>query len=388
LGIGLAIGAMIILVSLYLRVLPSSVSIEAWLASLGLAGGALACAFWEPLAQFLTEHGNGEPIALLQGVSVWPTVLLRSLGIVLAIYLTWQAQRSLHNNLESIGDELRLDMTAPGSHDLRSLWTNIVAAFDYSTGNGKTAHWPRVCRAVSYSAVICLIVTLFVVPLFGNPSIPARGALAASAYFCTTFLCTLLMVFLTCFVFDATYGCLHFVRKLRRAKCKWPAETTSLFNGRLQLQEDVVRDWINLELVARRTRCIGSLIYYPFVLIALLAVTSSTAFANYPPNLSSFIAVGASLAVVIACAIVLYSEANTGRATAKHDLVNATLSAEATGPITLAASEALSKTAQQLELLLRHVDQMSEGAFGPFLAAAARQGSPIANGRFRLDSSH
>jgi hypothetical protein len=101
-------------------------------------------------------------------------------------------------------------------------------------------------------------------------------------------------------------------------------------------------------------------------LIALLAVTSSTAFANYPPNLSSFIAVGASLAVVIACAIVLYSEANTGRATAKHDLVNATLSAEATGPITLAASEALSKTAQQLELLLRHVDQMSEGAFGPF----------------------
>ena len=62
----------------------------------------------------------------------------------------------------------------------------------------------------------------------------------------------------------------------------------------------------------------------------------------------------------------LYSEANTGRATAKHDLVNATLSAEATGPITLAASEALSKTAQQLELLLRHVDQMSEGAFGPF----------------------
>src|SRR5436190_18596577 len=41
------------------------------------------------------------------------------LGIVLAIYLTWQAQRSLHNNLESIADELRLDMTVPGSHDLR-----------------------------------------------------------------------------------------------------------------------------------------------------------------------------------------------------------------------------------------------------------------------------
>jgi hypothetical protein len=102
------------------------------------------------------------------------------------------------------------------------------------------------------------------------------------------------MVFLTCFVFDATYGCLHFVRKLRRARCKWPAETTSLFSGRLQLQEDVARDWINLELVARRTRSIGSLIYYPFVLIALLVVTSSTAFANYPPNLSSFIAVGAS----------------------------------------------------------------------------------------------
>jgi uncharacterized membrane protein len=94
LGIGLAVGALLVLVSLYFRVLPRAVSVEAWLLSLGFAAGASACAFWEPLAQFLTEHGDGEPIALVQGESVWPTVLLRGLGIVLATYLSWRAQRA------------------------------------------------------------------------------------------------------------------------------------------------------------------------------------------------------------------------------------------------------------------------------------------------------
>jgi hypothetical protein len=341
LGIGLAAGALLVLAFLYLRMLPREVSVEAWLAAVALAMAASACIFWEPLAQFLTEHGDGEPLALFQGVSIWPTALLRGFGIVLAIYFCWRSQRSLRNNLGRIADALRLDVPLPRSLGLQSFRHDIVM-IGHSRENdraaglaplkiealwrsyvGQEAFWHRLCRALSYTAVAYLIVSSVAVPIFGNPSAPARGAVAASAYHWATLLFDLLLLFVTGIVLDATFCCLRFVSKLQRAGPQSPAEPTSGFDGRLRQQGDVVRQWINLEFVARRTRCIGALMSYPLVLIALSLVTSSNAFANYPPNLSRLVATGMSLAVVFACAVALRFEANKARATARQNLLRA-----------------------------------------------------------------
>lgn len=90
------------------------------------------------------------------------------------------------------------------------------------------------------------------------------------------------MLFLTLYVFDATLFCLLFVNKLRRPKAEWPKATIMAFDDRMRLQPDlIVHDWIDLEFVAKRTACIGWLIYYPFLLIALLIVSRSSVFANY-----------------------------------------------------------------------------------------------------------
>jgi len=280
LEIGLAGGALLLLALLYLKVLPRAVFVEAWLLALLLAAGATACTFWEPLAQFLTERGNGEPIALFQGVSVWPVVLLRGFCIVLGVYLIWRAQQGLRNNLAKIAGALSLDLTVLGSRGLGSVRNNSFAVFGHAAGNDRAstpmmvetlwrsylaqeAFRARFGRAFSYTAVAYLFVSLVAVPLFGDPSVHARGALAANAYYWTTLLYDLLMLFLTCFVFDAMFCCLRFVGRLSRGQCAWPEETSRLFNDRLAPQGDVVRDWFNLEFVARRARCIGSLIYYP-----------------------------------------------------------------------------------------------------------------------------
>jgi hypothetical protein len=332
LGIGLAGGALLILASLCLRMLPREASVEAWLAALALAMAASACIFWEPLAQFLTEHGNGEPLAFFQGVSIWPTVLLRGFGIVLAIYFCWRAQRSLRNNLGQMAT-LRLDVALPRSLGLQS-FRNDIFTIGHSRGNdraagtapqiiealwrsyvGQEAFWHRLCRALSYTAVAYLIVSFVAVPIFGNPSVPARGALAASAYYWSTLLFDLLLLFVTGIVFDATFCCLRFASKLRRAGPQSPAEPTSGFDGQLRQ--------LNLEFLAWRVRCIGALMSCPLVLIALSTVTSSTAFANYPPDLSRFVATGMSLAVVFACAVALRFEASKARATARQNLLRA-----------------------------------------------------------------
>ncbi len=334
LGIGLAGSALLILGLLYLRILPRASSVEAWLLSLVLAIGAAACVFWEPLAQFLTEHGHGEPIALFRGVSVWPTVLLRGVGIVLALYLIWRAQQILRTNFERTANELRLDLTLPWSHEPRSFWNDLAAFFDSSCRNpaaleiksvwrsygDQEVFWLRFCRALSYTAAAYLIVSLVAIPLFGNPFAPVRGALAASAYSWTTFLFDLLTLFLTCFVLDATFCCLRFGRKLRHREPNWQAWPPRRFDDRLRQEAVVARDWENLEFVAKRARCIGALLSYPAALIALLAVTGGAAHANYAPYLSQVVTGSLSLAAVFGCAIILRVEANSARAAARQNL--------------------------------------------------------------------
>jgi hypothetical protein len=72
--------------------------------------------------------------------------------------------------------------------------------------------------------------------------------------------------------------------------------------GGFKVEWRILNDWINLDFVARRTNCIGSLIYFPFVMIALLMVSRSTIFANYAPSLTILIAQGISLSTAFSCA--------------------------------------------------------------------------------------
>jgi hypothetical protein len=101
-------------------------------------------------------------------------------------------------------------------------------------------------------------------------------------------------------------------------------------------------------------------------------VTSSTAYANYPPNLSRFVAAGMSLAAVAACAIMLYFVVDRLRAVARHNLLRAIVpakskrvSSDRRGKGTTAkwVGDDGSYT-EQLEFLLRQADLKGEGAFG------------------------
>jgi hypothetical protein len=132
LAAGLALLAVLVWATLYFDKVPEGARGAVWLVVLGLGAGAVTCFFWERIALVLTDNGNGEPIAMLQGVSVWPTVLLRFLGIVLSLYFIWRAQSSLSNNLTKLADEMNLEIpnemklkpTVPESQEKRTLWNN------------------------------------------------------------------------------------------------------------------------------------------------------------------------------------------------------------------------------------------------------------------------
>ena len=375
---GLAAGAILLELFSAFRIVPKGARFEVQFIALGLFVGAMTCAFWEPVAQFLTEYGDGEPIIILQGVSVWPTVVFRFLGMILSFYFVGLALCSLHENLNEIGTALDLDpKPMPLWKEVISIHVDIGNLYKYMMGLfddrdksdqpsvkqawenyvAQERFWPRFIRVTFYTLVMFGFFKYALVPMFGRTINPARGVLAYNLYILTTGLDVFLMQFLTFFVFDATLFCLFFVNKLRRGQTEWPLTTMGVYKNRLRLQPNLVHDWIGLDFVAKRTRCIGSLIYFPFVLIALLIVSRSTVFANYAPSLTILIAQGLSLTVVFGCAIGLWWEARATRNTAKQNLTDAIIRAKDSNGNTFFA--------EQLETLLSRVDRLNYGAFGP-----------------------
>jgi len=193
--------------------------------------------------------------------------------------------------------------------------------------------------------------------------------------------------FVTFFVFDATLFCLLFVNKLRRANTEWPRATMDLFGDRLHLQTRPVADWIGLNFVAMRTRCIGSLIYFPFVPMALLIVSYSTVFnltsvsSVFPDEFTLFprwifpseqgisllLAQGTSLSVVFSCAIMLSYAAKAMRDTAKRNLMDGIIltKGDSSSAATQMGWNDNDHFTEPLENLLNRVDQLNEGAFRP-----------------------
>jgi hypothetical protein len=163
------------------------------------------------------------------------------------------------------------------------------------------------------------------------------------------------------------------INKLRRATV-WPTGTTEHFGELLRLQDGAVHNWIDLEFVAKHTRCIGWLIYYPFVLIAMLIMSRSTVFANYAPSLTIYIALGISLSIVFGSAVMLCWAARAAQETARETLTdgiifakgNCTKEIQVGGDATQPNLGERSRCAEQLETLLSRIDQLKDGAFSPF----------------------
>jgi hypothetical protein len=172
------------------------------------------------------------------------------------------------------------------------------------------------------------------------------------------------MFFLIFFVVDATYFCFIFVRQLAKGPTLWPEKTRTFFKSKLGFDDslapkgkhNVLDDWIDLYFIAKRTDCINTLIYYPFAVIALMMVSRSAVFGDFPLSPPILITQGVSVAIVIGCAIALNRVAEDSRNVAKRHLMDEIIKAK--------GSE--KSHPGQWESLLDDVKTLQEGAFRPF----------------------
>jgi hypothetical protein len=159
------------------------------------------------------------------------------------------------------------------------------------------------------------------------------------------------------FVVDATLLSVLFVRGLRLHQANWPERTLQQFRARTGVPAVYLDDWIDLQFIARRTRCVGALVYYPFIVLSLMLLARSPFFDDWytPPSVTVLATL--SFAIVLGCAWALRHSAESSRRLALDHLSDAILRAKGadSGPLV-----------GQLEALQARIEQLRDGAFAPY----------------------
>ncbi|HET7019978.1 MAG TPA: hypothetical protein VFI58_04630 [Xanthobacteraceae bacterium] len=329
-----------------------------------------------PVGTWLTQ--GGQPIRLLEGISLWPTIFLRLATLLLCIWLLLFSLDALNDNLKQIEDELHLKQVRD---DLEKEQTVLLAAgrrltwlarrFGYRlpdfAGDDVLTFWgkyfyrgrlgARIVRVVA-GVVAMGVLWCILFLIFGNPHAPTRGDLSAVFYYAVTpllFGVTLLLIF---FVADATWLCWQLTRDIRTPTIVWPERTLREFSRRYGLPQGVVADCIDLLFVAKRSKRINTLLYWPFLIIALIVVSHSPVLANYGRSIPDLVTMAVAVLIVTFCGVALRLSAEATRAEARRRLTERLMIAK--------GESSGAQTTSQLELLLRRIEELREGAFSPF----------------------
>ncbi|MCI0467280.1 MAG: hypothetical protein L0Y57_09805 [Beijerinckiaceae bacterium] len=368
---------------------------------LALAGfsAAIISFWWQEVAAWLTDNGEGEPLTL-DGASMWPTIILRALGIILSIGLLWQAFRKERENLKNVASRLGLPSPAEAvetmaKRDRRLPWLEqfkLMFLYRLSESQPDMANldkepfdlekaWLRYVYSGRFTARLLRgtvfvglmsILDLVLGRIFGVQEVFARGGMARGAYHVVTMLDVVFLQLLIFYVLDATSLTLSLVSKLSELT-KWHKDTRTRYAAQLGFEHfiradsgpheanekivSVIDDWIDLNFIEQRTRCINQLIIYPFAVIALLLISRSTLFANHAPDVPLLITTAVSIIIALGCAMALPHAAERSRGFAKRAITDEIIRSKGLEDGRLSG---------QLEALLDRVRSLREGAFSPF----------------------
>jgi hypothetical protein len=261
-----------------------------------------------------SNHFNpgGQPFTLLDGVSAWPGIVLRTTAVILTIIFTFVSMRSF---VEKSGKDLEEELapttssrqaskqaTPPGDRArladddstdrsdlyyvlvqflkypwrvLNSLWhglpTSATTVDDLQQDYETFRSWPYLLGRAFIMAVLYFGTGY---PLFlvtdSVPNSLVRGSFASAANIWSVRLAVFALCFISFLVLDVQRFAIQFIRQLGRIY--------STTEGRPTVGRRVIR------VIARHTHNINYLIWYPFIIMALMVIARQGLFtgSDYP----------------------------------------------------------------------------------------------------------
>src|SRR5262245_60594622 len=340
---------------------------------------------------------GSEPFVWLEGVSVWPSLVVRFLGLITVIVLVIVFPIWMRRQAQRIAEDFDLPM--PRSLELtRSRWSELLAGPHLDLASfgpaGKSRQkragapveiatlWQNYLRATTWcemrgwifaSTAIVILLALASFYFFGIPSFPHRGQLVQMLYL---ILGTLNLVFLWLIIFWVAYetrACARFIEILSDVCSVWPKPLLDREEPKTGVPRSYLDHYLDFQLIVSATERIHGLIYLPFVLPLFMVLARSSIFDAMDFPLALVFITGLALAYAVYSAVLLRRSAESARVKAL-EYYDARLLAQARlkdSPSVATANAVVARTqalisAEQIKLLMERILSTRKGAFAPF----------------------
>ncbi len=367
----------------------------------------------------LTEHGRGEPFSWFDGVSIWPTELMRLLALFLALYFIARGWSKLEDNRRAIMRHFELKRTEraierdlahrpfslmsadtvakPSYRALRRWWRfkrYVATAFsspryhprpeknDESGMRGRLqpdaiAFWRKYVylnrwhvRALRIGVLFCVLFLFnyIVIQLFGRPVAPVRGHLGAFLDQVIIMSTVIAFQLLTIAALDATVLCYRLITELRDQRTVWPQDARERMARKLRLKLSgpfgdaaarVIDEWLDIQIVAKRSEAVVRLIYYPMIVLSLMILARNSAFDNWVLTPALLCIYGINASIVVVAAFLLRRAAENSRRNSLQ-VIRDSLSHYRMG------GDRGKPLAEHIESLAQQIEALQNGAFARF----------------------
>jgi hypothetical protein len=313
---------------------------------------------------------EGEPYSWNDGISVWPTETLRLLVASLSVFYIWKISKALWRSEQEVESHFALpkyhrsrgELLAKKSWRRRVLvrikalwrsvrrielplkkgwWRSVLAAVTlrhWKCDKDKTIDseqlWEYYCDSGAQRArwlrigplIVCYIIAAYcLLRLLGAPGVPARGDWARRWDYFFVLLAIFGSVSLTFYVADVMLLCRRFIHYLMKDVTTWPDAAVTNLRGLWSRKDakvaaegtvppnDLLREYLDIDFIARGTDFVGRLIYYPFIVISLLIISRSGVFDHWTWPVALLIIVGFNVGYAAFSVIYLRRTAESAR---------------------------------------------------------------------------
>ena len=326
---------------------------------------------------------EGEPYSWSDGISVWPTETLRLLTALLSAFYIWKITKALRWSERDVESHFALPKCI-GFAEKSWRWWEIapLTVRHWKCDKDKTIDaallWENYCDRTAPRArwvrtgplIVCYITAasclLF---LLGAPAVPARGDWARGWDYFFLLLAIFGSVSLTFYVADVMLLCRRFIHYLMKDVTTWPEAAVTNLRGLWSRTvgtkvaakgkippNDLLREYLDIDFIARGTDFVGGLIYYPFIVISLLIISRSGVFDHWTWPVALLIIVGFNAGYAAFSVIYLRRTAERARQTSLKRLHDMLMSYTAIGK----GEGREAKTIREATMLIQNEDR---GAF-------------------------
>lgn len=170
-----------------------------------------------------------------------------------------------------------------------------------------------------------------------------------------------LFITLTCYTYDVINTCRHFIELIAEKTPSWLQKSYDAVLGpHTKKSEEVLKEWLLMRLIAKRTAAVGKAVFYPFIVWSLLFVARLSFFDNWQTPVSLLVVISLGAVFAWSCAFLLRRAAEHARQAALSRLVTIQTAA-------YASSKPDEEYLRCIDAIINNVKGLREGAFLPFM---------------------